>query len=203
MQRNHFVVEGILAPPRSSPELGHHKMIQSESNNAVTRFTGMLERCTEGLNSVATMWTFLLVFVVTADVLGRFVFNSPIVGTPEIVAASLVGIAFLYMPHTTWMCQHIRSDVLRPIVERRYPHIIDLPASFIGCAVFFLISFANWGDMVEAWSVGEWEGHGDFHLLTAPFRTILVGGAALSSLSYGIHCGRDVLDLIARQKGRR
>jgi hypothetical protein len=97
------------------------------------------------------------------------------------------------------MRQHIRSDVLRPIIERRYPHIIDLPASFIGCAVFFLISFANWGDMVEAWSVGEWEGHGDFHLLTAPFRTILVGGAALSSLSYGIHCG-GVLDLIARQK---
>lgn len=173
-------------------------MIRSDPNNLAVRLIGMLERCTEGLNSVAIVWTFLLVFFVTADVLGRFMFHSPITGTPEIVAASLVGIAFLYMPHTTWTGGHIHSDVLRPMLGPRYRYTIDLPASFIGCGVFCLISLANWGDMVEAWRVGEWEGQGDFRLLTAPFRTILVGGAALSSLSYGVHCVRGVLKLIAR-----
>ena len=64
------------------------------------------------LNAMATLWIFLIMFLTTADVLGRMFFNAPITGTPELIKVSLVGIVFMQLSHTFWMNRHIRSELI-------------------------------------------------------------------------------------------
>ena len=101
-------------------------MSRSGIGNFVGRALEAAVKFTYGLNVVAVIWTFLLVFFVTADVMGRFIFNHPITGIPEIIQASLVGLAFLILAS----------------------HYLGGPAGTFGSgqvAVGGLISTASWG----------------------------------------------------------
>ena len=64
------------------------------------KFRTAAARVTSVMNAVATFWIFVIMFLMTGDVLGRVLFNRPITGTPEIVKVSIVGIVFLQIPHT-------------------------------------------------------------------------------------------------------
>jgi TRAP-type C4-dicarboxylate transport system permease small subunit len=174
----------------------------SAIGNFCSKALRVLVKFTSGLSSIATFWTFLLVFFVTADVVGRFIFKHPFTGTPEIVSASLVGIAFLYMPHTVWVGKQIRSDLLNSLLKPWFKCTMAIISPLAGVIVFFLISFTNWPDMMEAFRTGEWEGQGDLHVPVAPFRVILVGGAALTALYYAVQCGKGIWE-VAVQRGRK
>ena len=159
-----------------------------------------LVKFTSGLNAVATIWTFMLVFFVTADVFGRFFFDRPITGTPEIVKGSLVGLAFLYLPHTTWKNRHVRSDLLKSILGPKFKLVMEFISPLVGVAVFCLIVFTSWNDMAEAWRINECEGEGTLRVPVAPFRTILVIGSALTAIYYAVHCYEWMVELVARQR---
>ena len=45
---------------------------------------------TFGMNSAGTFWIFCLMFIICADVVGRYVFNAPIRGAAEMVGYSIV-----------------------------------------------------------------------------------------------------------------
>lgn len=159
-----------------------------------------LVKLSSSLNAVATIWTFMLVFFVVADVLGRFVLNHPITGTPEIVQASLVGLAFMYMPHTTWMGRQINSNLLQSLLGPKFRRVMGVISPLSGIAVFLLIAFTNWYDMMEAWRIGEWEGEGTMRVPVAPFRTILIVGSILTAIFYAVRSYEGAFELVARRK---
>jgi len=51
------------------------------------------------LNSLGTVWIFLLMLVIVTDVIGRTAFTRPLPGVPELVSLSIVAIVFLQLPH--------------------------------------------------------------------------------------------------------
>lgn len=155
-----------------------------------------------GMNVAAVVWTFLLIFFVTADVLGRFVFNHPITGIPEIIQASLTGLAFLYLPHLTRGGRQVRSDLARSLLGANFNGVMGVLSSLLGAAVFALILWTNWGDMVEAWTTGEWDGQGALRVPTAPFRTLLIAGAGLTSFYYAVRCYEGIAELARRGKAK-
>ena len=64
------------------------------------------------LNAVGTAWIGVITVLITCDILGRVLFNSPIIGVPEIVKVSVVAIVWLQMSYTLKIGGHIRSDVV-------------------------------------------------------------------------------------------
>lgn len=166
------------------------------TRSAITKFfsqaLGGLVSFAASLNALATIWTFILVLFVTADVLGRFLLNRPIAGTPEILKASLVGLAFLYLPHTTLVGRQIRSDLLKSYFGPRFKMTMEVITALVGSAVFTVILFSSWNDMVTAWRIGEWEGEGALRVPMAPFRTILILGAALTAIIYAVRCYKSI-----------
>lgn len=174
-------------------------MSRSRIGNFVGRALEAVVKFTYGLNVGAVIWTFLLVFFVTADVMGRFIFNHPITGIPEIIQASLVGLAFLYLPHITWGGRQVRSDLAKSLLGPHFNRIMGIISSLVGMAVFCLILFTNWNDMIEAWRIGEWEGQGALRVPTAPFRTILIAGSGLTALYYAVRCYEGIIGLAARR----
>ncbi len=55
--------------------------------------TTVLDWLASGLNAVGTAWIFLLMLLVCADVLCRFLLDAPIRGVTEISAFSVVAVA--------------------------------------------------------------------------------------------------------------
>jgi len=136
------------------------------------------------MNSIATAWIFVIMFLMTGDVLGRTLFNHPITGTPEIVKISIVGIVFLQIPHTLWVGRHIRSDILLTRMSARKKYIFESILFLVGILFFCGIIWAAWGLTVEAWQIHEFEGEGALRVPTAPIRTIILIGSAVTALMF-------------------
>ena len=51
----------------------------------------------KAMNALGTLWIFALVVLLNTDVLGRNFFGKPLLGVPEILSISIVGIVFLQL----------------------------------------------------------------------------------------------------------
>ena len=98
------------------------------------------------------------------------------------------------------MNRHVRSDLLKSFFGPNFKVIMEIISPLVGVAVFCLVVFTNWHDMMEAWRMGEWEGEGTLRVPVAPFRTILVVGSALTALYYAVHCYKCVAQMATRRR---
>lgn len=141
-------------------------------------------RVMAALNAVGTAWVAGLTVLICADILGRALFSSPIIGVPEIVKVSVVAIVWLQMSHTLKIGGHLRSDVLLGRLSRRHRAIVNLAAYALGAIIFGLLVFSGWNTMIMAWELGEFEGEEPVRIPTYPLRSIVLLGAGLTSLQF-------------------
>jgi TRAP-type C4-dicarboxylate transport system permease small subunit len=138
------------------------------------------------LNAVATLWIFLLMFLTTADVLGRVLFNTPITGTPELIKVSLVGIIFMQLPHAFWMNRHIRSELILTRLGPTTRALFNSLAYLVGAAVFLGIFATSWSATITGWEILEYEGEGALRVPVYPIRTILLLGSLITSILFTV-----------------
>jgi TRAP-type C4-dicarboxylate transport system permease small subunit len=134
------------------------------------------------LNAMATAWIFLLMFLTTADVLGRVLFSAPITGTPELIKVSLVGIIFMQLPHTFWMNRHIRSELILTKLGPTGRELLNSLAYLVGAAVFVGIFATSWSGAVMSWEILEYEGEGALRVPVYPIRTLILLGSLVTSI---------------------
>ena len=137
-----------------------------------------------GLNAAGTAWVAAITLLICADILGRLLFNSPIVGVPEIVKVSIVAIVWLQIPHTLKIGGHLRSDIVLRRLSGRGRAFANLFAYALGALVFGLIVSSGWDTMLQAWRIGEFEGELPVRVPTYPLRSIVLLGAALTCLQF-------------------
>lgn len=136
------------------------------------------------LNFLGSMWIGALMALITVDVLGRALFNSPLYGVPEIVKVSIVGLVWLQMAHTLRRDGHLRSRLVLDRVPLLVRDALEMVAFFLGAIVFVLIVYSAWDAMLNAWSIGEFEGEHPARVPTAPVRTIVIVGACLTAIEF-------------------
>jgi TRAP-type C4-dicarboxylate transport system permease small subunit len=143
---------------------------------------------TDLLAAIGTVWTFLLMLLIVADVVGRSFLNAPITGVAEIAAHSIVAIVFLQLSAAVHAGRMTRADFLIERVVRAAPRlgrVLEALFLLIGAAVMLFIAMAAWPGFVGARAAGEFFGvQGLFTVPTWPFRAIIVGGAALAAFAY-------------------
>jgi len=130
------------------------------------------------LNSIGTAWIFLLMLIINADVLARFLFNAPIDGVPEIVALSIVGIVFLQLSDAVRAGRLTRSDgFFRRVIARR-PRlglVLNIFYDLCGMAFFVAILVGIVPILIEAWQGDYYVGtEGLFTVPEWPLRLVLV-----------------------------
>jgi TRAP-type C4-dicarboxylate transport system permease small subunit len=136
------------------------------------------------LNILGAVWVLLIMLLITVDVVGRAFFNSPLFGVPEIVKISVVGLVWCQMAHTLKIGAHLRSTIL---VDRMPPgarRTIEILSCILGAVMFALIVYSGWDAMTEAWRIGEFEGEEPVRVPTAPVRTLVLLGAALTAIQF-------------------
>ena len=135
-------------------------------------------------NAVGTAWVAVITVLITCDIIGRVAFNSPIIGVPEIVKVSIVAIAWMQMAYTLKIGGHLRSEIILDRLPSKGKALVNLLAYSMGAFIFAMVIFSGWGNMVESWRVGEFEGELPVRVPTYPVRTLLLLGAALTSIQF-------------------
>ena len=128
----------------------------------------------DGLAAIGTIWTFGLMLLICADVIGRSFLNAPITGVAEIAAHSVVGIVFLQIGATIYHRRMTRADFLiqRVLIwAPRFGRGVEALFFLIGALVMFFIAQAAWPGMWNSINLREFFGvQGLFTVPTWPFR---------------------------------
>ncbi len=140
------------------------------------------------LSAIGTAWIFFLMVLILADVIGRGTFNAPILGVPEMVQFSIVGIVFLQLPETLRTGGLTRSDVLLGVLLKRRPragHGLSLAFDLVGVAVFAIIFVTTWPLMQTAFANNEFYGStGVFQIPTGPLKVIILIGSVAMAIQF-------------------
>jgi TRAP-type C4-dicarboxylate transport system permease small subunit len=141
-----------------------------------------------GLNSIGTLWIFVLMVVINIDVIGRTLFTAPLPGVPELVKLSIVAIVFLQIGHTLASGRITRVDSVVAGLERKGPRlaaVLEGVYSLIGAAFFIVLLWACTPLFVRAWQRGDYAGiEGYVTYPYWPVYLILLIGSACAAVQY-------------------
>lgn len=142
----------------------------------------------DALAAIGTVWTFGLMLLICADVIGRSFLSMPITGVSEIAAHSIVGIVFLQIGATIYARRMTRADFLIEGLLHRHPgfgRLVEALFLLIGAAVMAFVAWAGWPGMWTSLAAREYFGvQGLFTVPTWPFRALIVLGGVAGAIAY-------------------
>jgi TRAP-type transport system small permease protein len=103
----------------------------------------------KGLSFVACIVLSLMVLIFTVNVVGRYVFNRPLLGADEIIDVSMVALVFLAVGYTGFHKGHVRVDLVTSHLPKRVQSILDNIASLLGAGYWAVL---GWQAAVRAWA---------------------------------------------------
>lgn len=153
------------------------------------------------LAAIGTGWILVLMALICADIAGRAAFNAPILGVPEMVQFSIVGIVFLQLPLTLRTGGLTRSDLLLGALARTRPRAaqaMQLLFDLTGAALLGIIVLTTWPLAHTAFANKEFFGStGVVHIPTGPLKAIIILGCATMALQFLLHAWRAFRAMIA------
>ncbi|GAA4128492.1 TRAP transporter large permease subunit [Aminobacter aganoensis] len=142
------------------------------------------------LATTSSIWIFVIMAVICADIVMRSLFNQPLQGVPEIVAYSVPSYVFLAVTSAIRAGRFLRADFLYAPVLERYPRAGAVLEGFFNLAgtwVFYEIASGLWPKLAEAWRTAEFFGAvGVFTAPVWPFLATIFIGACLAGLQFGL-----------------
>ena len=154
--------------------------------------TRAVNETTRIFHVLAALWLCLIALTIVVDVVGRFFFNSPLTGTAEIVANSVVAIAFLQIPFAIRTYGMLRTTVVTEKLGVSGRRIFNIVTYIVGIVVFATIAWASWDSMLNSWAIGEYEGEGALRVPTYPVRTFIVAMSVVAAFAYLLLCVREL-----------
>lgn len=140
------------------------------------------------MNSIGTVWVFVLLIIINLDIGGRALFNHPVRGVPEIVAMSIVACVFLQLAHTLKAGRLTRSDILMNWLDTRLPRLKQFLEGIyylIGAGLMAVIFKASIPFFQKAWRIGEYVGaEGDFMAPVWPVKLIILIGCVAATIQF-------------------
>ncbi|MDX1268887.1 MAG: TRAP transporter small permease [Oceanisphaera sp.] len=70
------------------------------------------------LNLLAGLMLLLMMLITAVDVVGRYLFNTPLMGGSELIEIMLAASIFLILPVITWRQEHVSVDLIEPWLPR-------------------------------------------------------------------------------------
>ncbi len=141
----------------------------------------------------AAAWTFGLAFLVMGNIIGRFVFDAPIYGTAEIVAASIMIVVFLQVGYAIRSRSMLKADFLvihlPDVVQRTLLAIGYL----LGAAFFLMIITGGWEESILSYVEGEYEGEGALRVPSWPARWTVLVGSGVAMINYLVMAYIDIV----------
>ncbi|HWD21981.1 MAG TPA: TRAP transporter small permease [Burkholderiales bacterium] len=136
------------------------------------------------MNIVASLWVLVLVALISADVIGRGGFNSPIPGVPEMVKFSIVGMVWLQMAYTLRAGKHLRTTIGLALMPGAGRRAVLIANAAVGVLMFSFIAWLGWSEMATSFEIGAFEGEHPVRIPVWPLWAVLVAGAMLTAIQF-------------------
>ena len=153
------------------------------------------DRLSKFLMIVAAAWAFGLAFLVMANIIGRNVFDFPIYGTAEIVAASIVIVVFLQAGYAIRSRSMLKADFLVEHLPDKVQRTLLAIGYLLGAAFFLMIITGGWEESIASYVDGEYEGEGALRVPSWPARWTVLIGSGLAMINYLVLAYIDVFEL--------
>jgi len=98
----------------------------------------------------------------------RAFINKPLIGVAEIIANSIVIIAFFQIAYTTSIGGMIRSEYFVKKAPYNLSCFLEIYSCVLGIIFFGLIAYASFEPTVNAYVRNEFEGHASFRFRHSP-----------------------------------
>lgn len=119
----------------------------------------------------------LMVVVITLSVVTRYLFNSPLTGSDEIVQMTGVVLIMLALPCATLQGAHVRVDIFDHALGKLGRSFGDVLSRLVSGFVLAMLAYRAWGKMIDAY---EFEDTTNMLSLPLwPFYGVLAAGIAL------------------------
>ncbi len=107
------------------------------------------------LGIVAAALLFCLMALTCVDVVGRYLFNSPIRGGFEVTEMLLAGLIFTALPLVTLRGDHVTVDLLEPVTPPLLLRLQHVGACLVGAIATGYLSYRLWVRAVLMDNAGE------------------------------------------------
>jgi len=156
------------------------------------------------LNAVGTVWIFVLMVLINADVLSRYLFNHPINGVPLIIELSIVAIVFLQLTAALREGRMTRSDVMIGRLLTQRPVLgLSLQAIYhaFGALLMGLLFFYSAPLFEKAWRRSTYVGvEGDFTIQVWILKLLILIGVAICGIQFLRLIGLDLRGIGAEMR---
>lgn len=148
------------------------------------RIDTLLSRFLQSMSLIAAAAVFLIMLLITADVMSRLILNRPFAGTAEIVSSIIIMVCFMEIPYVAVKGAHVRSTTFYDKMSPTGQHITDILAAALGILVYAFIIRASIPGFINAIRIGEAEIAGSVRITTVPGRFIIIFGSILIILEF-------------------
>jgi TRAP-type C4-dicarboxylate transport system permease small subunit len=94
---------------------------------------------------------FVIMFLVTFDVTGRYLFNSPLLGNLEITEFLLAGAVLLGLAYTQDLHGNVDLELLYNHFPKRAQKFLDILPPIIGIGLFTIVCWESGINAIEGW----------------------------------------------------
>jgi len=148
----------------------------------------LFDKLVAAFNATGSGWIFIMMVLLTTDVVCRAAFNAPIKGIPLLIEMSMLVIVFMQLPSAIRADRLTRSDVLLARLLKNRPSIGVPLRAIYDCLGVFLMVIVFWYTLpvfFKVWQRNTYEGlEGDFALPTWPFKILVIVGAVLCAIQF-------------------
>ena len=115
----------------------------------------LVRRAIAILGMVSGRALLLVVGLICSEVLLRYAFNRPILGSVEITEYMLVFIVFFGMAYTQSVAGHIKIEVIPDHLSPKLQHILRIVSLIVALGIFAIITWKTAQGFWESWQVKE------------------------------------------------
>lgn len=153
-----------------------------------------LERISALLAYVGALALFVLMVLTTADVVGRYLFNAPILGVFEMTEFLVLIMIFSFLGYTQSRKTHVSVDLVLAQFPEKIQTIVELFNHAVCLGLMALITWMGFRRALELLEVGE--ASPNLGIPDYPFVFFLVLGCGIMCIEYV----RDLIQLAVRRK---
>lgn len=143
-------------------------------------------RVNSALSAVGTIWIFLLMLIICADVIGLKMFSRPLYGVIEFTEQSIVPIVFLQLAAAASGGRLTRADFLFDPLRAFHPRaaaLLETAFQLAGTALFAALTLQLWQETASTFQSGDYIGtRSVFTLPSWPFHLLtFIGAVAITA----------------------
>jgi TRAP-type C4-dicarboxylate transport system permease small subunit len=151
--------------------------------SAFERLYRVYGRLLRGFGLISAVSTFVMMLLVVANVIGRYLFNKPLTGTLEFTESLLVLIIFLSVALTQYDGGHIRVNLISRRLPKAWARVLTVIAMLCGATFFIWCTYAAWIFAAQSYSFGEQE-WGEVVFPLWPMKFVVFFGIALLAIQF-------------------